>query len=248
MSVDFRRMLDVHDPEGQGVAPPVTTSKMVIPIVLASSSRHVIYTDSERGRHEAASWRRAARRCPTQRWMGPSPISPLSLACTLTSRAVGRRHGLSWMVGRFRPTVRRTTEPGHTLPLRPSRPAPAQPRGPWRASFRVVDGSPCARTPPGRRGPAPGAAGRARPQEARAPGGQRARPEAAGRPRPVHKSKRRTGARAGLRRGPQEARAPSGQRDGSNGGTFSLKGGTKTVRPSTEIDAEIARMQKAIED
>ncbi len=31
-----------------------------------------------------------------------------------------------------------------------------------------------------------------------------------GRPRPVHKSERRTGARAGLRRGPQEARAPSG--------------------------------------
>ena len=45
MSVDFRRMLDAHDPEGKGVAPPVTTSKMVIPIVLASSSRHVIYTD-----------------------------------------------------------------------------------------------------------------------------------------------------------------------------------------------------------
>ena len=159
MSVDFRRMLDDHDPEGKGVAPPVTTSKMVIPIVLASSSRHVIYTDGERGRHEAASWRRAARRCPTQRWMGSSPISPLSLACTLTSRAVGRRHGLSWMVGRFRPTVRRTTEPGHTLPLRPSRPAPAQPRGPWRASFRVVDGSPCARTPPGRRGQASGRCG-----------------------------------------------------------------------------------------
>ena len=60
-----------------------------------------------------------------------------------------------------------------------------------------------------------------------------------GRPRPVHKSERRTGARAGLRRGPQEARAPSGQRDGSNGGAFSLKGGTKTVRPSTANDLSI---------
>ncbi len=119
----------------------------------------MIYADGERSRHEAASWHRAARRYPTRRWTGPSPISPLSLACTLTSRAVGRRDGLSCMVGRFRPTVRRTTEPGHTLPLRPGRPAPAQPRGPRRASSRVVDGSPCGRAPPERRGPAPGRCG-----------------------------------------------------------------------------------------
>ena len=84
-----------------------------------------------------------------------------------TSPKDARAHGrgcAAWPRGGRRPVRRagrlRQEDPSRTDDARgPGRPAPAQPRVPRRASSRVVDGSPCARTPPGRRGQAPGRCG-----------------------------------------------------------------------------------------